>query len=668
MKKLLTKFLLILLITIIVIGVWVGIDLNSNSKIITTVAKDDFSKSLENPINDILIALEEGESPDYTHFSDVLTFIDHRYDTSDFRLPSLIRILMSHEDQLPDVLKSDIKTCLTGFKYWMDQPGDDSMCYWSENHQILFATAEYILGDFYEDDFFTNMNILGSQHRELGKQRVLDWLEQRYLYGFTEWYSSTYYVEDIAPLSILIDFAPDEEVRIKAAMILDLMIYDLATQNYKGTFTSNSGRMYASAKMSGKNGSMKESISVIWPDYNQYINVTDFKGMEANFKYIKNYQVPEVLINIGYDQTDTNVYMASTGLNISEYKGENLLGQKQNQIMFQLASEAFTNPSVINNTLKFLDENNMFSNEFLSDFKMINLGVLKTFNLTPLVSTIADPMFNGTAIQRANTYMYRTPNYAMSTAQAYHPGTYGDQHSLFSLTINNDFNIFNQQPAAALSENGALGSSPNYWVGNGFNPHTVQHENINMSIYILPEKVNPIGDMVGMARAIENYTHSFFPKQYMDEVMIDDNYAFARIDNTYVALIGKNTLAYKSFDNTEYDQDKDLTDVYDLIQEGRETYWITEVGTTDEYDSFEAFISTIKSNDIIYHKGILIYNDLELTYKGDFKMSGQTINLEYLRFDSKYAQTERKADTIQIEFNGQSLYLDFDGMTREIQN
>jgi len=668
MKKILLRVCLLVIALVVIIGIWIGLDLINNSKIVRTNAKDDYARTLENPINDILIAFEEGEEADLSKIGDTLAYIDQRYDCSDFRLPSLIRILESHEDKLPEDIKEDIKETLTGFKYWMDQPGDDSMCYWSENHQILFSSSEYIIGHYYGDEMFSNMSITGKEHSEQGKKRVLAWLEQKFLYGYTEWYSSTYYVEDIAPLAILIDFAPDEEIRNKAKMVLDLMIYDLATQNYKGTFTANSGRMYESAKMSGTHGSMKESISVIWPEYNKYINVTDFGGMEANFKYIMNYEVPEVLLNIGYDQEETNIYKASTGVDLNEYKDEGLLGQEDHQIMMQLASEAFTNPEVIGNTIKYVDRTSMFSNEFLYDFNLINLGFLKTFNLTPTVSRILEPMFDGTAIQRANTYMYRTPDYAMSTAQAYHPGTYGDQHSLFSLNINNDFNIFNQQPAASLSEDGALGNSPNYWVGNGFHPHTVQDENVNLSIYILPEKVNPIGDAAGMARKIENYTHSYFPKQYMDEVVVEDNYAFGKIKDIYVALIGKNTLAYKPFANTEYDQNKKLVDDYDLIQEGRETYWITEVGTSEVYESFEEFMRTIKSNKVIYEDGTLLYNNLVLEFNGDFIVDGKVMDLEYDRFESKYSSTVRKADEIIFEYNGQSLILDFNNNTREVNN
>ncbi len=668
MKKNIKSLSIIFLGVLLILISWIFYDIRQNDKIVKTKAKDDFARSLILKENDIYHQLETGMDVDFTELRDTLAYLDRRYDTSDFRFPSLIRILYEHDDKIPAIMADEIKDTITGLKFWMNEPGDDSICYWSENHQILLATGEYLFGHYYKDEIFENNGMTGQQHSDYGKERLLTWLEQRFLYGFTEWYSSTYYVEDLAPLAVLIDLAPDEEVREKAKIVLDLLIYDLATQNYKGTFTTTSGRMYESAKMSGRRGSMKSPISLIWEDYNKYLEVENVTGMNVNFLHVKNYEVPEVLVNIGYDQEVTNIYKASNGLNLSEFEDEGLIGLEDHQIMMQWASEAFSNPEIINNTMKYIDKHDMFSNEFLADLKMINLGIIKTFNLADNISNLLEPVYNGTAIQRGNTYTYRTPNYSMATTQAYHPGTYGDQHSLFALTINNDFNIFNQHPAAALKEGGALGSSPNYWVGNGYNPHTIQFENTNISIYLLPEKENKLGKLVGLSREITPYTHSFFPKQYMDEVIIDDNIAFGKINDVYVALIGKNNLVYKPIEHTDYDVNKELTADYDLIQEGLETYWITEVGTKDDYGTFQAFIDDINSRDVSFENNTLRYNNMELKYNEKLIVNGQVQEHDYKRFDSKYSQTDRKADEILIEFNNQSLRLNFKNVKREVIN
>lgn len=174
-------------------------------KIKVTKAKDEYAYSLENSINQVMISLEKGEEVDYSKINDTFDYMNRRYDTSDFKLPSIIRILYDHEYKLPVDVRKNMKETILNFKFWMDQNGDDSMCYWSENHQILFAAGEYLLGNFYKDEIFTNMNFKGEKHSELGRKRVEIWLEQVFLYGFSEWCSSTYYLEDLAALSVLVD-------------------------------------------------------------------------------------------------------------------------------------------------------------------------------------------------------------------------------------------------------------------------------------------------------------------------------------------------------------------------------------------------------------------------------------------------------------------------------
>ena len=64
--------------------------------------------------------------------------IDVREDCADFTACGLIRFYIENEHRLAEENKEEIKKCLTGFKYWMDQYDgrSDSMCHWSENHQI----------------------------------------------------------------------------------------------------------------------------------------------------------------------------------------------------------------------------------------------------------------------------------------------------------------------------------------------------------------------------------------------------------------------------------------------------------------------------------------------------------------------------------------------------
>lgn len=650
MKKRIFLVIVVTLLLLFGLGGWAAADVMRNDDIQTVPSRPE--ERMDVHIEQLLYDLEEDNPLDFSVIPTTMDYIDGRYDCADFRLQSTIRIVYDYAEQIPAVHLADIKDTVLGFRYWMDQPGTDSMCFWSENHQLLFATAEYLFGHYYQDETFTNDGLSGADHREMGKERVLTWLEQRWLYGFTEFYSNTYYVEDIAPLANLVDFAPDEEVRVKAKIILDLLLYDVATQSFKGVFSSVSGRMYEEKKKHPEQNSMQAVLASMTDDGTD----TGRRGMDLNFLYVGDYQIPDVLEDILLDEGPV-IIKASNGLDLPELKGEDLVGLDDPQIMMQWGMEAFTNPEIITNSMRYIHRHDMLANEFLNDFKMIDITVLREGGLLPWVSRMLDPKTNGVAIQRGNAYTYKTPDYFMATLQNHHPGEFADQQHVFQVLLSREVAVFHQHPAQALGE-GALSGSPGYWVGYGRFPHSVQHGNVNLSIYDLPDKTGFMED------DIFHFTHAYFPTQLFDDHEIDGRYAFARKGDAYIALIGKNDL-YLGQEIT----DPDVTSTDDLIQDGPTTYWITEASCADEDGDFETFKTRIRENEITFDE-----DDLRLTYesdhlfdvvyRGDFSVDDAVVDLEYSRMDSPYAVVNRKPDTITISFNGVTLFLDFYGMER----
>ena len=93
-------------------------------------------------------------------------YINKRFDCADFKLTTLIRIYLQFGDILPQQTRDKIKNTILNFKYWMDEPGKDSMCFWSENHQMLFSGAEYLAGQTFPDEIFINDGKRGKEHME----------------------------------------------------------------------------------------------------------------------------------------------------------------------------------------------------------------------------------------------------------------------------------------------------------------------------------------------------------------------------------------------------------------------------------------------------------------------------------------------------------------------
>jgi hypothetical protein len=172
--------------------------------------------------------------------------INQRADCSDFYMVGLLGMLHRYSDDpsFPQELKHPLEECVLNFKYWMDEPGNDAMCYWSENHQILFHACEILAGQLYPQHFFTNVGKTGRWHREKGERMALAWLRKRASGGFREWDSNCYFEEDVLALAHLADLAENDQVREFATIVMDKLFFTMALNSYQGAFGSTHGRTY----------------------------------------------------------------------------------------------------------------------------------------------------------------------------------------------------------------------------------------------------------------------------------------------------------------------------------------------------------------------------------------------------------------------------------------
>ena len=594
--------------------------------------------------DELYFDLVNGEDEvEWERLDGTLQYISSEYDCADFRLVNLIRILYDYGDCIPAGYKSRIEEVLFNFRYWWDEPGENSMCYWSENHQILFASAEYLVGQLYPETVFPSSGLTGKQHMEKAGTRILDWLEMRWNYGFIEFYSGTYYKEDIGALINLIDYAGEEELVVKSQIILDLLFYDVASQNINTMFVSVSGRAYEGNRKGGAGSTLGGMTGYFWGD-GQKLGAGIMYGMMVSEKYT----LPPVLAEIAKDSSDV-IIKQNNGLDILELKEEGYYGTDNRSMMMQWGMECFSNREIIRNSLAHIRSCNMFSNEFITDFKMLDFKLIHWLHLEPLLNRILKPQTDGVAIQKGNTYTFKTRDFSMYTVQTHHPGTYGDQQHVFGLNMGNHFSIFHSHPAL---EKGVRHQSPNYWVGYGHFPHSVQDENVNLSIYNTPPR------KALMEMDLLDYTHAYVPLDQFDTAFIQDNYVFGKKGDSYCALIGANDFSLR---------DNDLDDI---IQPGKQVFWITEAGSKNRDGEFEQFVERVRSNRVEFNR-----ESLELSYRSnghayslvfgnDFKIDNEIINTSYSRYDSPYIRAEKKDETLNFSFKEKSLFLDFDKLQR----
>ena len=84
---------------------------------------------------------------------------------------------------------------------------------------------------------------------------------------------------------------------------------------------------------------------------------------------------------------------------------------------------------------------------------------------------------------------------------------------------------------------------------------------------------------------------------------------------------------------------------------------------------YSSFKQRIKDNEVIFDEDSLqlTYSsnkNHDLKYLGDYKVNDNIMDLNYSRMDSPYAYIQREAMTMEISFNGETLFLDFYNMER----
>lgn len=222
-----------------------------------------------------------------------------------------------------------LKQGLLSYKYWLDERpraldndrlntvkkdlgyGDDEvdheMEFWSENHYIMFASSEYLLGQLWPDDVFQPCRLFvdpgdttgaktGAQRRDRGRARVLKWLNNRLMFGWMEFNSSGYYREHLWALLNLVDFALDEEVRTKATMAVDLMLFDVTRYLHRGAMGAAGGRSQFKSKSHGFDNGLTDVVEIMLGVKGVFCEGD--AQVAASFAS-STYVVPHVLLEIG---------------------------------------------------------------------------------------------------------------------------------------------------------------------------------------------------------------------------------------------------------------------------------------------------------------------------------------------------------------------------------
>ncbi|WP_176086717.1 hypothetical protein [Martelella sp. HB161492] len=179
----------------------------------------------------------------FAALDDTLTAIEDRRDCSDFVMVPLLWIRSRWADRLPANVRARIDAAILGYRYWMDEPGNDAMWFWSENHVLCFHVSELIAGRLFADAIFTNSGLLGREHAALAERRLARWFDAIEDHGLAEWNSAAYYPIDFIGL-LALEHCVGDNLKARAKTVLDRLFTMIALHVINGVAAGTMGRAY----------------------------------------------------------------------------------------------------------------------------------------------------------------------------------------------------------------------------------------------------------------------------------------------------------------------------------------------------------------------------------------------------------------------------------------
>lgn len=579
-----------------------------------------------------------------------LDFVDARLDLSDHRLLGIIKLYLAGGEELTAEQRERIERTMLGFKYHWDEPGVDSMCSWSETHQLLFAVCEYLAGDALAERIFRNDGRSGLDKKLGAEKRLRAWLDDRFHFGFSEWLSNTYSELNIIGLSVLIDHCDDADLVARASMVLDLLFFDLAAHGFTGRLITSSGRAYARQKAHPTRAEITPLIAAafgIGPLF-------DAEQLNAPFIGRDLYQVPHTLREIAWS-TGGHVVRSSHGLELSELDAElsrrpglSIADRRDAELSWLWGMEAFTTTRGMGASLAEFQRTTVGQNRFLAP--LAKLGRIKGRRMAAAAVRAVNPITQGAALERANVLTYRTPHFCLSSAQRYHPGEFGDQQHIWNAALPGDISVFATHPGATTLGSEARPATPSAWVGNGINPDVAQQSNVLLAMY--DTTVVRRGYLEGFRHEL---SHLYFPFSRFDETSLGRTWLAGRRGDSFIGIVSLEPM--------------EMVSEVEVVQRGPLTGWAVIVADRSEFRSLTHLVDEMRTHPLRLRGSTLIWQTPEhrysLTYRGPFVVDGQRVSSDFPRYDSEWATIARRSDTVTIRGSQHTLRLNWDTGVRE---
>ncbi|MBR1684684.1 MAG: hypothetical protein IJ708_06060 [Clostridia bacterium] len=377
------------------------------------------------PVSNMLARKYLGDTSrdDARLMDEMLYLIEKRVDCSDFLVCGLIRYVKNYP--VDAKVEARIREVLLGYRYWVDMEGLDGMCFWSENHTLMFYASAMHAGEMYPDAYFPRAGMTGRELAALGRKRILSWLSDIEAHGFEEFLSTVYMCVTFAALLNVIDYS-DAEISARARAITDRLLRMLAMHVFRGGIIAPQGRVYRGVLYPFRQGAMA-LMNLLDPS-----QPYDYGEGWLGFLATSSYRPPEGL----KEEMEREI-----SLRYSTGNAEIILEKHRDWCLTSVASPR----------KGFLRWHNIWREP---GAELSGHEGIKSFN----------ECFHGTT--------------------CFAPATWGYQQHMWYAALSGEAAVFVNHPGAT-DEGGDM--RPGYWHGNGVMPALKQEGNILLAIYRIPD-------------------------------------------------------------------------------------------------------------------------------------------------------------------------------------
>jgi hypothetical protein len=282
----------------------------------------------------------------------------------------------------------------------------------------------------------------------------------------------------------------------------------------------------------------------------------------------------------------------------------------------------------------------------------VSLCCVENYELPSIIADIAtsraEEMWNRerhglTPDLSVNKVTYRTPEYMLSSAQDFCPGTNGSHEHIWQATLGQTAVVFVTHPGSASEKDT---SGPGFWAGNATLPRVAQWKDTLIALYQLPAD-----DWMG-------FTHAYFPTYAFDEYELSQGWAFARKGEGYVAL--KASQGFEMARSGRY--------AFRELRARGSGAWLCHMGRAAVDGDFKTFKEKVIALDATFNGtavscATLRGERLSFGWEGPFLRDGQEQALSgFPHYENPFTTAGYPCSAMEIQADGSILRLDF---TRE---